>query len=73
MLMSSGKARFDIKLDPASIHFVSLRSRHVISDSYWRRFTLLGQSAGSVWLALQGMVMDTDGFWPDIFIGEYGV
>lgn len=64
------QARFDISLDPSSIHFIALPSRHVISDSYWRRFTLLGQSAGSVWLALQGLVTGKDALWPDIFIGE---
>ncbi|KAJ9099797.1 hypothetical protein QFC21_003796 [Naganishia friedmannii] len=66
------KERFDIPLDGASIHFIPLPSRYLISDSYWRRFTLLGQSAGSIWLALQGLVCGQQALWPDIFIDTMG-
>jgi alpha-1,2-mannosyltransferase len=41
----------------------------LISDSYWKHFTLLGQSLGSVVLAWEGLC-GKDGLWGDIFLGE---
>ncbi|GMK57824.1 hypothetical protein CspeluHIS016_0406580 [Cutaneotrichosporon spelunceum] len=63
--------RFSIKLSPATLAFIPLRSRHLISDTYWRRFTLLGQSVGSVLLAWEGLC-GRDGVWGDIFIDSMG-
>ncbi|BEJ12922.1 hypothetical protein CspHIS471_0300960 [Cutaneotrichosporon sp. HIS471] len=63
--------RFSIKLSPATLAFIPLRSRHLISDTYWRRFTLLGQSFGSVLLAWEGLC-GRDGLWGDIFIDSMG-
>lgn len=59
------KARFSIDLDPAKLHLVYLRKRHLIEDSAWKRFTLIGQSLGSVVLAYEAM----SSIIPDIFIG----
>ncbi|KAJ9091580.1 hypothetical protein QFC19_009036 [Naganishia cerealis] len=70
--VDDGQERFDIPLDSSSIHFVPLPSRHVVSDAYWTRFTLLGQSLGSIWLALQGFVWGANSLWPDIFIDTMG-
>jgi alpha-1,2-mannosyltransferase len=61
--------RFAIELSPATLEFIPLPSRYLISDTYWRRFTLLGQSLGSVYLAWEGLC-GAEGVWPDIFIGE---
>lgn len=61
--------RFSIKLKPETLHFIPLPSRHVVDDSYWTHFTLLGQSLGSIYLAWQGLC-GTDGLWGDIFLGQ---
>ncbi|OCF38298.1 alpha-1,2-mannosyltransferase [Kwoniella heveanensis CBS 569] len=49
------KTRFSISLDPARLHFIPLPSRYLISDDFWKRFTLLNQSLGSVVLAWEGL------------------
>jgi alpha-1,2-mannosyltransferase len=51
------------------MHFVPLPSREIISDTYWTRFTLLGQSIGSIALAWEGLC-GQDGLWGDVFIGQ---
>lgn len=66
---SDGQDRFSIKLLPDTLHFIPLHSRYLVDDGYWKRFTLLGQSLGSIWLVWQGLT-GTDGFWGDIFVGE---
>lgn len=63
--------RFSIDLNPATLAFVPLPARHLISDTYWKRFTLLGQSLGSVYLAFQGLC-GKDGVWGDMFIDTMG-
>ena len=60
------KARFDITLAPDSLHFVFLESRRFVEDSAWPRFTLVGQSLGSMYLAWEAMSK----FIPDLYIGE---
>lgn len=69
MPVTNVQDRFSIKLSPATLEFIPLASRHLISDTYWRRFTLLGQSAGSLWLAWEGLC-GREGLWGDIFIGR---
>jgi alpha-1,2-mannosyltransferase len=59
------KARFDITLAPQSLHFVFLESRWLVEDSAWPRFTLLGQSLGSMYLAWEALSK----FVPDLYIG----
>ena len=59
------KARFSIKLDPSRLELVYLKSRYLVEDTTWKRFTLLGQSLGSIVLgheALKAIV-------PDVYIG----
>lgn len=58
---------FNITLDPNSLHFVFLKSRHLVEDSSWPRFTLLGQSVGSMVLAWEALT----GLMPDIYIGTF--
>jgi len=59
------QSRFDITLDPTLLHFVFLKSRRMVEDSTWPRFTLLGQSIGSVYLAWEAMSK----LVPDLYIG----
>ena len=59
------KARFDITLAPQSLHFVFLESRWLVEDRSWPRFTLVGQSLGSMYLAWEALSK----FVPDLYIG----
>ncbi|KAF9403048.1 asparagine-linked glycosylation protein [Mortierella sp. AD011] len=62
------KTRFNIELDPALIGFEFLKKRYWVEDAKWPRFTLIGQSLGSIilgWEALRCVV-------PDIFIDTMG-
>lgn len=63
---NSRQSRFNIILDPSTLHFVFLDSRKVVEDSSWPRFTLLGQSIGSMYLAWEAMTK----LMPDLYIGE---
>ncbi|EMD39617.1 glycosyltransferase family 4 protein [Gelatoporia subvermispora B] len=67
-IIAKVKARFAIDLSPHSLHFVFLRSRHLVEDSTWKRFTLLGQSLGSMYLAWEAMSK----LIPDLFIDTMG-
>ncbi|KAK7689918.1 hypothetical protein QCA50_006557 [Cerrena zonata] len=62
------KARFDIELAPETLHFVFLQSRYVVEDAAWPRFTLLGQSIGSMYLAWEAMSK----LVPDLYIDTMG-
>jgi alpha-1,2-mannosyltransferase len=64
-MIIGAKARFDITLSPSTLHFVFLKSRYMIEDSTWPRFTLLGQSIGSMYLAWEAMSK----LIPDLYIG----
>ncbi|WVW78496.1 hypothetical protein I302_100451 [Kwoniella bestiolae CBS 10118] len=70
-ILGKAKNRFSIEIDPSRIHFVPLPSRYLISDKYWKRFTLLAQSLGSVYLAYEGLC-GKDGLWGDVFIDSMG-
>ncbi|WVR04606.1 hypothetical protein IAU60_001616 [Kwoniella sp. DSM 27419] len=70
-ILTKVKTRFSIELDASRLHFVPLPSRHLVSDNYWRRFTLLGQSLGSIVLAWEGLC-GSEGLWGDIFIDSMG-
>ena len=60
--------RFSIKLSGDRMAFIPLPSRHLISDTYWKHFTLLGQSFGSLVLAWEGLC-GKEGLWGDVFLG----
>ncbi|WWC86926.1 uncharacterized protein L201_001805 [Kwoniella dendrophila CBS 6074] len=70
-ILGRAKNRFSIDIDTSRIHFVPLPSRYLISDNYWRIFTLLNQSLGSVYLAFEGLC-GKDGVWGDIFLDSMG-
>lgn len=60
--------RFNIKLNPHTLHFMYLSTRRYVLASTWPRFTLLGQSIGSVILALDAFNL----LVPDIYIDTMG-
>ena len=60
------QSRFGIELDPTTLLLIPLECRYLVEDGTWKRFTLLGQSLGSIWLALEGL---RKGLIPDIWIG----
>lgn len=67
-ILSNVQTRFDIHLNPSLIQFIHLQKRHLVSSSSWPRFTLLGQSLGSVFLALEAFGM----LVPDVYIDSMG-
>ncbi|VDC07093.1 unnamed protein product [Peniophora sp. CBMAI 1063] len=67
-IIAKVKARLDIILDPDTLHFVFLKSRRYIEDASWHRFTLLGQSLGSMYLAWEAL----SSVIPDLFIDTMG-
>jgi alpha-1,2-mannosyltransferase len=60
--------RFNIHLHPPTVHFLYLTTRHYVLSSTWPRFTLLGQSIGSLILAYDAFML----LVPDIFIDTMG-
>ncbi|PKS10414.1 hypothetical protein jhhlp_002165 [Lomentospora prolificans] len=67
-MISRIKNRFNIDLHAPTISFVYLSSRHWVLASTWPKFTLIGQSLGS-------LIMAWDAFHllvPDIFIDTMG-
>ncbi|KAF2872678.1 alpha-1,2-mannosyltransferase ALG11 [Massariosphaeria phaeospora] len=62
------KDRFNIHLHPPTVHFLYLTTRHYVLSSTWPRFTLLGQSLGSLILAYDAFSL----LVPDIFIDTMG-
>ena len=67
-IIAKAQARFGITLDPKRLLFLPLESRKLVDDGFWKRFTLLGQSFGSVYLASEAM----EQIIPDIFIDTMG-
>ncbi|CAO3569185.1 unnamed protein product [Mortierella alpina] len=62
------RSRFNIELDPSLVGIEFLQKRYWIEDAKWPRFTLIGQSIGSMvlgWEALKRVV-------PDIWIDSMG-
>ena len=64
------KERFNISMEiyKSSITFIYLRSRCFIEAKYYKIFTLLGQSMGSMILGLEALIR----FIPDIYIDSMG-
>ncbi|KAG8880392.1 asparagine-linked glycosylation protein [Tulasnella sp. 331] len=67
-IIAKVKSRFDIDLNPTSLSFVWLNTRRFVDASTWPRITLLGQSLGSVILAIEAI----DALVPDVFIDSMG-
>ncbi|KAF3052415.1 asparagine-linked glycosylation protein [Didymella keratinophila] len=62
------KTRFNIHLHPPTVHFLYLTTRHWVLASTWPRFTLAGQSLGSMVLAYDAFSL----LVPDIFVDTMG-
>ncbi|EPY51595.1 alpha-1,2-mannosyltransferase Alg11 [Schizosaccharomyces cryophilus OY26] len=62
------KTTFEIDLDSSKVIFVPLKLRFLVSPTVWPRFTLLGQSVGSMILGFEAICR----FAPDIFIDTMG-
>ncbi|KAL9058536.1 MAG: hypothetical protein Q9162_001691 [Coniocarpon cinnabarinum] len=60
--------RFNIPLESSSLHFLYPTTRSYVLPQTWPRFTLLGQSFGSLILAYDALSLLT----PDIFIDTMG-
>ncbi|KAM6494268.1 mannosyltransferase [Amanita muscaria] len=67
-ILAKVQGRFNIQLRPSRLHFVFLESRYLVEDSTWPKFTLLGQSLGSMCLAWEAMSK----LIPDLFIDTMG-
>ncbi|KAF7548907.1 hypothetical protein G7046_g8509 [Stylonectria norvegica] len=68
VILSRVKNRFNIELHPPTIVFLYLSKRDWVLPSTWSRFTLLGQSVGSIILAWDAFSL----LVPDIFIDTMG-
>ncbi|KAJ9646126.1 uncharacterized protein PV06_01956 [Exophiala oligosperma] len=68
VVVSTVKSRFGITLQEHSLVFLYLSSRHYVLASTWPRFTLLGQSLGSLILAYDAFQL----LVPDLFIDTMG-
>ncbi|KAF2399061.1 UDP-Glycosyltransferase/glycogen phosphorylase [Trichodelitschia bisporula] len=67
-LISRVRDRFNITLNPSTLHFLYLSTRSYVLPSSYPHFTLLGQSLGSLILALDALIL----LVPDIFIDTMG-
>ncbi|SPO03956.1 probable GDP-Man:Man(3)GlcNAc(2)-PP-Dol alpha-1,2-mannosyltransferase [Cephalotrichum gorgonifer] len=67
-MIAKVKNRFNIHLHSPTIAFVYLSTRHLVVASTWPRFTLLGQSLGSIIMAWDAFHLVV----PDIFIDTMG-
>jgi alpha-1,2-mannosyltransferase len=68
VLTYATQERFNIQLHPPTLHFLYLSTRRYVLASTWPHFTLLGQSIGSLILALDAFLLLS----PDIFIDTMG-
>ncbi|ODQ53583.1 alpha-1,2-mannosyltransferase alg11 [Saitoella complicata NRRL Y-17804] len=67
-ILSKVQQRFGINLDTNRVEIVFLKKRHLVSAKRWPRFTLAGQSAGSIPLVYEAI----SALVPDIFIDTMG-
>ncbi|KAH6848279.1 glycosyltransferase family 4 protein [Chaetomium sp. MPI-CAGE-AT-0009] len=67
-ILARVKNRFNIHLHPPTVNFLYLSTRHWVLASTWPRFTLAGQSLGSLVLAWDAFSL----LVPDIFVDTMG-
>jgi len=67
-MLERAESQFGVSLQQDSVHFVFLNGRRWVEASIWPRFTLLGQSLGSVYLGWEAICK----FCPDIMIDSMG-
>eukprot|EP00038_Savillea_parva_P012198 m.202936 g.202936 ORF g.202936 m.202936 type:complete len:483 (+) comp21990_c0_seq1:153-1601(+) len=67
-IVARAQDRFGIAIDPARVTFVMLYKRDYVEAVTYPRFTMLGQSLGSMLLGLEALCH----FLPDVFIDSMG-
>jgi alpha-1,2-mannosyltransferase len=67
-IISKAQQRFNIEIDTENLEFIYLHRRKWIEAETYPRFTLLGQSLGSMWLALEAL----EKCCPDVFLDTMG-
>ena len=68
-ILSKAHSRFGISLNKENeVHFVYLKLRKWVEASRWPRFTLLGQSVGSMLLGMEALLK----LCPDVYIDSMG-
>ena len=67
-LTQNVKTRFNLDIDENLFEIVTLHSRWLVEASTWPRFTLLGQSLGSIFMALEALFL----YSPDFLIDSMG-
>ncbi|CAG8512704.1 2338_t:CDS:10, partial [Paraglomus occultum] len=67
-ILQKVEARFNIVLNQDTLTFVHLKKRNLVEDRRYPRFTLLGQSLGSVFLGWEALTT----LVPDIFFDTMG-
>lgn len=67
-ILLNAKNVFNVSVDAANIDFVFLQRRHWIEPKRYPRLTLVGQSIGSMILAMEALLK----YQPDVFIDTMG-
>ncbi|KAF2200487.1 UDP-Glycosyltransferase/glycogen phosphorylase [Delitschia confertaspora ATCC 74209] len=67
-ILNRVKDRFNIHLHPPTVHFLYLTTRQSVLSSSWPRFTLLGQSLGSLRVAYDAFTL----LVPDVLVDTMG-
>ena len=67
-ILHTARSRFGLALDASRIHFVFLRQRGLVEAAAWPRFTMLGQSLGSLALGYEALCQ----FAPAVFLDTMG-
>ena len=60
--------RFDIQLDESRVIFHFIQSRHLLDAKNYPYFTMLGQSIGSIFVAIEALDLQT----PNVFVDSMG-
>eukprot|EP00930_Biecheleria_cincta_P097807 TRINITY_DN89495_c0_g1_i1.p1 TRINITY_DN89495_c0_g1~~TRINITY_DN89495_c0_g1_i1.p1 ORF type:complete len:548 (-),score=94.23 TRINITY_DN89495_c0_g1_i1:81-1670(-) len=66
--LAQAKKRFGVELDGKGVHFAYLTGRRWVDAASWPRFTLIGQSIGSMMLGWEALCL----FRPSIYIDSMG-
>jgi len=67
-IIAKAQQRFNIEINKENLEFIYLHRRKWIEAETYPRFTLLGQSLGSMWLALEAL----EKCCPDVFLDTMG-
>lgn len=67
-ILSKCRNNFNIIVDPKRLEIIYLKKRSWVDASKYPRFTLLGQSLGSIVLAFEALLK----FQPDVYLDTMG-